>query len=427
MDSVAPVTVLPDGARFVDAFVFDVNGIARGKRLPAHAWSTAASDGVAFSASSLILDATGASRGPRGLGTEDGDPDAIADPVPGRLAPVPWTSRNLAQSLLAMRGPLWFDPRTILARTVARCHASGLHPVVACELEFCLVQPDARLRPAPPPLRDGLPPGSAGHLCVQRIEEHGDFLHGLHDALAAQGIAGGAIVSEYGPGQFEVNLPHRADPLSAADDAALLRRAVQGVAASQGLRASFMAKPYPEHPGNGLHIHLSLADAVGSNRFAQPGGDSLLRQAIGGMQALHAESLLLFAPNFSAFRRFGGAFVARTPSWGENRRDVAFRIPAGNPAHRRIEHRVASADASPHLAMAAILAALHHGVTRALDPRPEPAALPDFFKALELCARAPVLADYIGAEFLDLYATLKQVETRALFETIADAEYRFYL
>ncbi len=151
--------------------------------------------------------------------------------------------------------PLWFDPREILAGIIARCHADGLHPVVACELEFYLVDVDANGAPRPPQTPGSGPAASAGHLCLQTLQAHATFLHTLHAALAAQGIPAGTLVSEYGPGQFEVNLCHGPDPLRAADEAALLRRATHGVAASMGLRASFMAKPYaqkirqrPPHP-----------------------------------------------------------------------------------------------------------------------------------------------------------------------------------
>ncbi len=418
---------LPDGCEFLDAFVFDVNGIARGKRLPASAWPGLLREGITFSASALILDATGASRGPLGLGAEDGDPDAIAMPLPGTPMPVPWRV-GLAQVQLGMAGQ-WFDPRRVLEDVVAICRADGLHPVVACELEFYLIVPDAQGRPVPPRLRNGDIAGSAGHLCVQRIEDHGEFLHALHAALAAQGIAAGALVSEYGPGQFEVNLPHLADPLLAADQAALLRRATLGVAAARGARASFMAKPYADQPGSGLHMHLSFVDETGRNRFAADGGEALLRRAIAGMRALHRESMAFFAPSFSAYRRYRpGAFVALDGAWGENRRDVAFRIPAGAGAARRVEHRVAGADASPHLAMAAVLAAAHHGIAQSLavdaDAPPPPR---DIFAALGAMSGARVLPRYVGADFLRLFVALKQAEAAALLDAVTDPEYRFYL
>ncbi len=38
------------------------------------------------------------------------------------------------------------------------------------------------------------------------------------------------------------------------------------------------------------------------------------------------------------------------------------------PANTRVEHRVAGADANPYLAMTAVLAGIHHGMTNQCDP-----------------------------------------------------------
>jgi glutamine synthetase len=417
---------LPPGTAFVDTFVIDINGVPRGKRLAASEWRGAASR-VGFSASALVLDARGNAQGPLGIGTEDGDPDGFGVPVPGRVASVPWAQAPVAQSLLSMRAagePLWFDTRQILADIVSRCHADGLFPVVACELEFYLLRVGADGRPVPPV--GGTPGG--GHLSPQQVEAHGALLHELHAALGVQGVAAGTLVAEYGPGQFEVNLAHGPDPLAAADEAVLLRRAAQGVAARHGLRASFMAKPYARHPGNGLHVHVSLVDAAGENRFGATGGQALLEHAIGGMQALHAESMALFAPSFSAYRRLrGGSFVAAGGSWGENSRAVAFRIPPGGAASRRIEHRVACADASPHLVMAAILAALHYGVTRKISPGPAVAAPTNIFAALDALTAGTRLAEYLPPRFPALFGALKAAEARDVLEEPSAGELEYYL
>jgi glutamine synthetase len=409
---------LPDGTAFVDAFVIDINGRARGKRLPARAWPGALRDGIGFSASALILDARGNSQGPLGLGTADGDPDATADPVPGTLRPVPWSSHRVAQCLLGMRD-IWFEPRAILQAVIERCRADGLHPVVSCELEFYLVPPDM----AHPP--------RAGHLCVQHLEDHADFLHALHQALETQDIPADTLVSEYGPGQFELNLRHTANPLLAADQAALQRRATAGVALAMGRRASFMAKPYANHSGSGLHVHLSLVDAEGRNRFAGAGGETLLHHAIAGMQRLHAESMAFFSPSFSAYRRYRpGAFVSLSSSYGENDRSVAFRIPRSPEAARRIEHRVAAADASPHLVLAAILAAAHHGITNRLTPLPpdQTAPLPrTIFAALDALENSQTLAGYLPPRFPSLFAAVKRGETADLLADVNPIEHEFYL
>jgi glutamine synthetase len=437
------VTALPAGTDFVDAFIVDVNGIPRGKRLPASAWARTVADGVAFSTSSLVLDARGESQGPLGIGTQDGDPDAAGFPVPGTLKPVPWSAHAVAQCMLSMRGPdgapIWFDPRAILQRVIDRCRADGLFPVVSCELEFYMVRQDSAGRPMPPARPGGtLAPGNAGHLCLQTVEDNAAFLHRLHETLALQGIAGGTLVSEYGPGQFELNLDHTPDPLLAADQAVLQRRAAVGVAASLGQRASFMAKPYAHHSGNGLHVHMSMVDAGGKNRFGAEGGAALLGHAIAGMQLLHAQSMAIFAPSFSAYRRYRpGSFVALASSWGEDSRSVAFRIPRSGPGAKRVEHRVAGADASPHLVMAAILAGAHYGIMHRLDPGPaadrhavpasDPALPRDIFAALAAFEAGDVLGDYLGADFLRLFAALKRAEAADLLAEIFPVEHDFYL
>jgi glutamine synthetase len=424
---------LPPGTNFVDAFIIDVNGIPRGKRLPAADWRAASSRGIAFSAGALVLDARGNMQGPLGIGTNDGDPDGFAMPVPNGTAPVPWAepAGTVAQCLLSMHSngaPLWYDSRQILADIVAQCRADGLRPVVACELEFYLVDVNASGAPIPPHAGTR---AQSGHLCLQHLQSNGAVLHAMHAALAAQGITAGTLVSEYGPGQFEVNLTHVPDPLHAADEAVLFRRAVQGVAAAHGKRATFMAKPYPNQAGSGLHIHVSLVDENGTNRFGNEGGQTLLENAVAGMQALLPESMAVFAPSLSAYRRYrAGAFVASGGNWAENSRAAAFRIPPGHATARRIEHRVACADASPHLAMACMLAGLHHGITQRLTPLTagiEMDGIPgDIYTALARFGGGP-LAAYLPPRFPALFTALKRGETADVLAEVSQAEYAWYL
>src|SRR5579884_3942836 len=129
---------------YLDAFMIDVNGNALGKRLPwGHAGKVFES-GVAYSACAPLLDCRGRGHDAGGLGVSDGDPDGIALPLPDTLVRVPWTREPTAQVMCAMRqfgtgAPLWFDQRVILEEVIAQCEAAGLRAVVACELEFYLV------------------------------------------------------------------------------------------------------------------------------------------------------------------------------------------------------------------------------------------------------------------------------------------------
>jgi glutamine synthetase len=428
----------------VDAFIIDVNGHALGKRVPVADLPGLARRGVQFSASALLHDVRGLGQGPLGLGTADGDPDGNGWPIPGTLLRVPWARRPTAQVQLELReaagdAPLWWDPRVVLADVVARCRAAGLHPVVACELEFYLIAPErvsgepVALAPLP---RTGLPPRVAANLSVAALEEHATFIDAIRAAAIAQDLPVTSAVTEYGIGQFEINLLHIADPLKAADQAALLRRLVQGVARASGFEATFMPKPFRDQPGSGFHLHVSITDAAGANRFGAPGGETLLRQAIAGMQALTTDSLALFAPHFNAHRRFQSLFVPRATSWGFNNRSVAFRLPIAGPEARRIEHRVAGADASPHLVMAAVLAAILHGVTGGLEPTLEASGAVSevrgefaagLLDALARLERSAALERYIPRRYLEAYAQVKRGEYQDLFGEILPVELDFYL
>lgn len=429
----------------LDAFIIDVNGNALGKRVPIADAPKVFSDGVQFSACALIADSRGLGHNVQGMGTSDGDPDGTAMPIQGTLCLAPWTQAPVAQVMCHMRDvdlqqSLWFDPRMILAGVIAQCRSAGIHPVVACELEFYLVDPrrtsDGGIALAATAPNAG-PPRRAANLSLEAVETHATFLNKIDAAAAAQGVPVCGAVAEYGIGQYEVNLRHGPDPLAAADHAVLLKRIVKGVAQSMGMQATFMAKPFAEQPGSGLHVHVSIVDEKGANRFGAAGGEALLEQAIAGMQALMVDSIGLCAPNFNSHRRFLGPFVPTTQDWGLNNRSVAFRVPAAPAAARRIEHRVAGADASPHLVMAAILAAVLHGIsneldaTRPVEGRVKAPLNTDFpvgiLAALDRTQSSALLGEYLPAQFLKLFAELKQKEYAASMEAVFPVEYDFYL
>src|SRR5690606_37885175 len=75
----------------------------------------------------------------------------------------------------------------------------------------------------------------------------------IDHACQVQGVPSTTALAEYGPGQYEVNLAHRADALAACDEAARFRRIVKCVARHHGMEATFIAKPYADMAGSGLH------------------------------------------------------------------------------------------------------------------------------------------------------------------------------
>jgi glutamine synthetase len=438
------LTAHPD-VQGLDAFIMDANGNTLGKRLAVEDAHQVFAGGVQFSSCALIADVRGLGHNVQGMGASDGDPDGTAVPISGTLHRVPWSRTPLAQVLCSMghcdtHENLWFDPRVVLADVVSQCRRAGVNPVIACELEFYLLDPrraaDGGIRLAALPGRAG-PPRRAANLSMEAIEDSSTFLGSVASAAAEQDVPVCGAVAEYGIGQYEVNLRHVADPVLAADHAVLLKRIVKGVAQSMGMHASFMAKPFVRQPGSGLHVHVSIADESGANRFGLAGGETLLQHAIAGMQELMFDSLGFCAPSFNSYRRYLGPFVPTSREWGHNNRSVAFRVPAAHGPGRRVEHRVAGADASPHLVVAAVLAAALHGITRGLSATAPAAgrvqsgsdpAFPDgLLAALDRLQRSRLLPAYIPLRYLELFAELKRKEYAAFIEDLFIQELDFYL
>ncbi|MFK7857339.1 MAG: glutamine synthetase family protein [Granulosicoccus sp.] len=437
----------PD-TRFVDAMTFSLSGAAVGKRYPATELPALMQSGLQFCPAMTLVDVTGETRDVGGMGFSDGDPDAPAKAIAGSLAPVPWALEPTAQFLFEIQNEndpagFWCDPRAVLKRVVALVQALGLTPVVACELEFYLLDAsrneDGHVKP-PAKLQAGRYNKAPRVFSFAKLDEFNEFIDAIEKCVKAQGLPIGAITSEYGGAQFEINLQHSDNPLIACDQALLLRRAVRGVAQSLGLDASFMSKPFGDQAGNGLHIHMSLLDSECNNLFDSQTaeGDNKLKHVIGGMQATMYDAMAIFAPNLNAFRRFSANnFLPVNRHWGENNRSVAFRVPLSAPSYRRIEHRVAGADANPYLVMAVVLASAHLGLSQKLDSGPAcqgnageqiDSEMPvKLWTAIERLRTSSTLADYLGQQYVHAYADLKEAEFSAFMADVFVREYDWYL
>jgi len=335
------------------------------------------------------------------------------------------------------------EPRAALDCALDRFRELKLTPVVALELEFYLIDRERDAKGAPqPPLnpRSGARERDNAVYSIDDLDRYRAFHAALNEAAAVQNVPASAASSEYAPGQFEVNLEHQSDARLAADHAVLLKQIVRAAARATGFEATFMAKPYPERSGNGLHIHASILDEAGNNIFddGSAAGSLQLRHAIGGLQALMPESMALFAPSLNSYRRFQpDMFAPVNRRWGMNNRSAGLRIPVGPGSARRVEHRVSGADANPYFALAAVLAGLHHGLVNSLDPGPpavgnvsrEPdAALPfSIDDALAHLAKAQILQSYLGQETVALYGETKRLEVARFRKIVSPAEYDWYL
>ncbi len=436
--------------QFLELIFSNLSGVPRGKRLRRHEILPVYEQGRFLPGSILVCDITGQDCEDTGLVWGDGDADRVAWPAPGTLTMAPWLGDDTAQLITSLyeldRTPCELDPRQVLRRVLERFAADGLTPVVACELEYYLVDPQRTaqggLQLLPSPIT-GERPSQHAVYGLRELEDVTGFLRELWAVADAQGVPLEGAISEYAAGQIELTLRHGPDALRAADEAVMYKRLAKGVAARNGYEATFMAKPFAERSGSGLHLHVSVNDAAGRNIFASddPAGAPTLRHAVGGMKATLGEGMAIFAPNANSYRRFrANSYAPIAPTWGVNNRTVSLRVPAGPPGGRHIEHRVAGADANPYLALAAMLAGVHHGLTHAMDPGPpvtgdgyEAAAKSDlrlpahWFAAVDAFEGSAVMRDYLGARFVEMFCSVKRTEQDRFFAVISPLDYDWYL
>ncbi len=443
MEAVANNENLLRTAKTLDLLLADLNGVVRGKRLQGDAVQGAQSKGIFLPQSVFASDIGGATIEGSPLGIASGDKDYPCRLELDTVRPVPWAGADAAQCMLNMELQPGTThpacPRDVLRKTVAKLQADGWYPHVAVELEFYLFRNALSDTGQPQSLMDpvsGQPRGNTQVYSMDDLDEFSGFIELVQTYAAQQLVPATTAVAEYAPGQFEINLAHCDDPLRACDDALLLKRIIRQAAAREQMLATFMAKPLAHQPGSGMHIHVSLCDKQGNNKMAAD--DRSLRAAVAGLQATMNDSMLIFAPHANSYRRFRkGNYVPLSPSWGYNNRSVALRVPTGPDAARRIEHRLAGADANPYLAMAAVLAGIHTGLSRKLQPDEPvegdatenlaPSLSDDWSKSMETFAFSPWVEDSFGTEFQSTFASIKQAERADHQATIPALDIEWYL
>jgi glutamine synthetase len=437
--------------KMLEILMPDMNGIVRCKRIPANDFTTFFREGVKGPASTVLLNVLGEFCDEVDFANLEGDPDKLIHPIANTLAPITWLKSDTAQVLATFTeldgSPAMFDCRNILIKALEHLQAMGLKPIVATELEFYLIRSgDAAV---PEPLLSKVPGTNIDQSGIQYampedLWDNDDFLEDVRLACEAQNVPMTTVHSEFAPGQFEINLHYVDNPVTACDHAVLLKRIVKGVARQYGMAATFMAKPFMDVAGSGLHVHFSLYDGNGVNVFA--GSDSSevppisdkLRHAIGGLAKTMAEAMAIFAPNANSYRRLiPGTYAPLTPNWGYNHRDVALRIPVSGDKDRRVEHRVAGADANPYLVMAALVAGVHHGISHGCDPGEmvpegfdveEVITLPRIWSlALDKFDSSTVLPQYLGEEYCRLFGTVRRGEYEQFSAQVSNIDYDWYL
>jgi len=418
---------------FVLLGIPDVNGSIRGKALRPAAFDSAVRHGTVMTDLILGLDPvdtpiTDFER----FGIRTGAADLVVHPDPETLHQLTWRPGwrvCLATPSWPDGTPCDFAPREVFRHVLNEIGELGYEPMAALEYEIRLWD------------GDGQPMSSGISYSLTEIGRYGEFVSRLIPALEGLGVDLSAVHTEAGPGLLELNLEPRRG-LRAADDAALVKFAMKELAASMGMRASFLAKTAPGEEGSSGHIHFSCWDGQ-TNAFAGPDATDQIPPAFGAaiagvLEHLPAASLLL-NPNVNSYKRLvPGWFAPINATWGYENRSCAVRaIRSDRPNLWRFECRRPGADANPYLALAAVTASAADGMKNKAEP-PAPiegdayalADLPELPGSLESAIRAfegdRALRSALGEGFSAYYTTSRAWELKAWRETVTDWERERY-
>jgi glutamine synthetase len=230
------------------------------------------------------------------------------------------------------------------------------------------------------------------------------------------------------------------------------RTVIKEVALSQGLYASFMPKPLAEHPGSGMHTHLSLFEGD-RNAFFEPGADYQLskvgRSFIAGLLRHAPEITAVTNQWVNSYKRlYGGGEAPAYVCWGHNNRSAMVRVPMYKPQKgqsTRIEVRTLDSACNPYLAFAVLLAAGLKGVERGyelppgaeddvwslteaerramgIDPLPQNLA-----EAIAVMERSELVAETLGEQVFDFFLRNKRAEWEEYRNQVTAFELERYL
>jgi len=428
------------GVRDVECLFADISGYPRGKLMPADRFAAGAELRIC---QAIPMQAVTGEYSYNPV-FPDSDPDVRLLPDYTTLTLAPWASTPRAVAVhdcLELNGELCtFAPRSTLKRVLAEYTARGLSPVVAPEIEFYLTAANSDPAQAlqAPTVRGGRAEVGQSAFSLNMLNELAPFWDEFRAALLTLHIDADTWIHEVGPTQYEINLMH-GNAVAVADQAFLFKYAAREIALKHGLNAVFMAKPIAGSSGSSMHLHTSVVDAAGANVFSLPDGSAspVFGQFIAGLQTYGPELMLMLAPNVNSYRRYvAGSQAPTNMAWGFDNRTTGLRVPASAPVARRVENRVAGADANPYLAIAATLAAGLAGLQAQLLPS-EPLAtngydeahgLPrSMDEALQKMQQSALAKQAFGDDFVTGYCAVKAMEHNHYLAEISAWERRFLL
>ena len=426
------------GISEIECLVPDMNGVLRGKVLPAGKFIKSERDGSLRMPSSIFsLTITGEYVGEA---EEDyRDPDMLVQPDVSSLCVAPGfktpTAFVFADAFLRDGTPMLASPRNLLKKILALYAERGWKPVIAPELEFYLtaLNPDPNIPLTPPIGRSGRAETAPQPFGLESLTEYEELIDAVYEASEIASLHLDSMIHESGTAQLEINF-HHGDPLGLADQVLVFKRIVRQVALEHGVYATFMAKPMADQPGSAMHLHISMVDENDQNLFAAADGEHspTFRHFVGGLQTYLPEIAPLFTPTVNSYRRMAPNQSAPiNVQWGLDNRSCGLRVPIDNAQNRRIENRLPGADANPYLAIAAALVAGWLGIQEAIEPLPTvigncylhartlPRTLDDGLERLANCAAARAA---LGSEFVDAFIAIKQSELSNFQQVVSSWE-----
>jgi glutamine synthetase len=412
----------------VECIVPDVNGVQRGKVLPARKFLSSVVDKTLRIPGSVFI-CTIDGQYPEDIpDIWDKDPDKIlvADPdtmciAPGFKSP---TAFVIADVYNRDGTEVSIAPRAILKKVLSLYAEKGWRPIVAPEVEFYLVEqntdPDFQLQP--PIGQSGRSETASQPYGLEALNEFEDIIDHIYDDCELMGLDIDTMIHEMGAAQLEVNFIH-GNPLKLADSVFLFKRVVRNVARQHGVYATFMANPMAGQPGSAMHIHQSVVDIdTGKNLFSTSNGrdSALFRSHVAGLIRLMPQISPMWAPNVNSFRRMRPDSAAPiNVQWGLDNRSCGFRVPVSDKHNRRIENRLPGADSNPYLAMAASLVCGYVGMTERMNPpkmiegsaynraRTLPRTLEAALDKFSSCKK---VRNLLGEDFFEIFFAIKDHE-----------------
>lgn len=351
---------LPNNIHTVILGMGDLNGIMRGKRIPASHWETICREGNAFSIAFLAIDMTCDVWDTPYVNFDNGYPDMHIFPMtkPVELPWEPGVAMSIGRAEGADHKVVPIDPRQVLVRQVERAAKMGYEIKVGTELECYLLDPET-----------GLPKDKGIQVYgLERAAELEHVLGPIRTQINECGIPIEQSNPEYAAGQVEINIRY-GEALLAADRVIAFRSLLKQLAHAHGYKATFMAKPFYGESGSGFHTHYSIWKN-GKNVFATKGKlNETGRHFVGGLQKRMAETAICGSATVNGYRRRQPyTFCPINTAWGIDNRTLGLRVIQGSDSAVRVEKRDAGADANPYLLLATDIAAGLDGIEGKIEP-----------------------------------------------------------